>query len=274
MENYIGKCLQSLLDQTISDFEVVIVDESSDGTESVIAQFSDKRIRYFRNRTRLGLVKSRNKSWELSKGKYVFFTDGDCIVSDDWIEQGLGVIEESDCAGVEGRTYYVSEEHSPTYSDHVIKNKGPGQFMTCNMAYRRNALEEVGGFDERYTLEDRILAMRIMRAGGKIVFNPNMKVYHQQVTEGVRRFFKQASMIDARPYLFREFGDREDMLWRIVYPKSLVVALFPPAALLSLLTNRYEKWDDFKLFPFVYFRALYQRFCLWRQCLRERVFLI
>jgi len=157
VEKYISECIESILDQTFSDFEIVIIDDmSSDNTKNIIEKFDDKRIRYFRNEKWLGISKSRNRSVEHAAGEYIFFTDGDCTVSKNWIEEGLKYLKDPNCLGVEGRICYVSEDYEPTFSDHVVENRYGGHFMTGNMAYKKRVIETVGGFDERLTyLEDR-----------------------------------------------------------------------------------------------------------------------
>ena len=275
VEEYIGKCIRSLLNQTFKDFEIVIIDDMSvDNTIHILEKFDDKRIRCFQSEKNFGIAKSRNKGLKLSKGEYVFFTDGDCVVSKDWIEQGLKSLKDPNCVGVEGRTYYVSKEYKPTFSDHVCENKYGGQFATGNMAYKRNIIESVGGFDERYRYyEDRDLALRIQKRG-KICFNPDMIAYAQQQTCTPKELIESASHIRNRVTLFRKFGERKLMLWRIVYPWNLAKVLFPPVVFLSLFFHRFRKLDDFKLLPFVYIHAIYERLQLWKECARERVFLI
>jgi glycosyltransferase involved in cell wall biosynthesis len=160
VEKHIGKCISSLLDQTFKDFEIVIIDDGcSNSTRRHVQKFKDKRIRYYRNRENIGIAKSRNKGLQLSRGEQVFFTDGDCVVSKDWLEQGLKYLENGNCVGVEGKIYYVSKEYKSTFSDHVCKNEHGGNFMTGNMAYKACVIQSVGGFDEKYDYhEDRDLA--------------------------------------------------------------------------------------------------------------------
>jgi len=275
VEKYLGKCIRSILDQTFKDFEIVMIDDMSvDNSKHVIEKFDDKRIRYFRNEKHLGIAKSRNRGLELSKGKHIFFTDGDCIVSKNWIEQGLKSLKAAECVGVEGKIYYVSEEYKPTFSDDVCENKYGGQFMTGNIAYKKSVIKSVGGFDERYSYhEDRDLALRILKHG-KIYFNPNMIVYVQQQTRTPKNLIESASHIRNRVYLFKKFKERKQMLWRVVYPRNLTIVFFPPVVFLSLFFHRFAKLDNFKLLPFVYTHAIYERLQLWKECARERVFLI
>jgi len=240
-DKYIYQCISSLLDQTFKDFEVVIINDGRcDSTAHIIEKFDDKRIRYFINPKNLGIAKSRNKGLKLSKGEYVFFTDGDCILIKDWIEQGLKSLEDPNYVGVEGIIYYISKDYIPTFSDHVCENKHRNNFMTGNMAYKRSVIESVGGFDEKYDYhENRDLDLRILKHG-KIGFNPNMITYAQQQIITPKELIRHASILKNRVYLFKRFGERKLMFWRIVNPLNLAKVLFLPLIFASLFFNRFK----------------------------------
>jgi glycosyltransferase involved in cell wall biosynthesis len=273
-EKYISCCLKSILDQCYANFEIIVIDDASDDkTKELIKNFKDKRIRYFRNEKWLGISKSRNRSLKYAKGLYIFFTDSDCVVSKDWIKQGLEFLKGSDCAGVEGQCYYVSKEYKPTFSDHSYP-MGRGKFMTGNVAYKKSIVESVGGFDERYNyFEDRDLGLRILRIG-RIEFNPNMIVYIQKEIVTPKGLIKHAPGIKNRVYLFKRFHDRELMVWRIVDLRNLAKILCPPLVFTSLFFRKLKTLDDYRLLPFTYARAISERLQLWRECAKERVFLI
>ena len=275
VEKYIGACISSILNQTFTNFEILIIEEfdSKDKTKNIIETFKDKRIRYLKNEKWLGISKSRNLSVKHAEGEYIFFTDGDCIVSLDWIEQGVRFLNETNCVGVEGKSYNVSEEYKPTFSDHIYEMKR-GDFMTNNMAYRRSVVEYVGGFDERYNFhEDRDLALRIQRFG-KIKYNPKMRVFIQQETLTPKILLKRSNALKNRVFLFKKFGERNWMLWRIVEPENLAKILFPPLFFASLLSEKFTKLDDLKLVPFKYINLVYSRLKLWKESAKQRVFLI
>jgi glycosyltransferase involved in cell wall biosynthesis len=275
VEQYIAHCLTSLLDQTFNDFEIIVVDDASnDNTKEIIKKFCDNRIRYFRNKNWLGLSQSRNKCLKQANGDYVFFTDGDCAVSKNWIEEGLKYLKTANFIGIEGKTYYVSKEYKPTRSDDVVENKTGGLFMTCNIAYKKTVLESIGGFDERFTFhEDRDLALRALRQG-KIRFNPQMIVYHQKKTLKPKQFVQKGKILRNRVLLYKKLGDKLNFIWRIVNPKDLMAIIFPPLIFTSLFQNVYKTKEDFALFSFIYVKLVYERLTLWDMCARERVFLI
>lgn len=79
-ENFIKEAIESILFQTFTDFEFIIInDASTDSTESIIKSFSDPRIRLIENEKNLGLAKSLNIGFELAKGKYIARMDADDI---------------------------------------------------------------------------------------------------------------------------------------------------------------------------------------------------
>ena len=275
-ERYIANCIASILEQTYADFEIVIIEEfdSNDKTKEIIARFNDKRIRYFKNTKKLGLSKSRNLSVIHARGEYIFFTDGDCIVSKNWLEEGVKLLKDKGCIGVEGKSFYVSENYEPTFSEKRYTKMGDGTFMTNNIAYNKNVVKKIGGFDERYSFhEDRDLALRGLRIG-KIRFNPRMKVFVQQQTLTFKDLIRGSEALRNKVFLFKKFGECHYFWWRIVEPTSIAKILFPPLIFTSLLTSKFVKPEDFRLLPFQYINLLFSRIKLWKESAKERVFLV
>src|SRR4249919_3825300 len=79
-EKYIAKAIESVLHQTFTDLELIIInDGSTDRTEEIIRSFSDPRILYQVNNTNKGLVFTLNKGIDIAKGGYIARMDGDDI---------------------------------------------------------------------------------------------------------------------------------------------------------------------------------------------------
>ena len=75
---YLGETIQSCLDQTYPDLEVIIVNDASpDNTEAVIKQFDDDRIQYIVHEKNKGLSAARNTGIRASLGEYIAVLDGD-----------------------------------------------------------------------------------------------------------------------------------------------------------------------------------------------------
>ena len=76
--NYIKETIESVLSQTYSNWELIIVDDcSTDNTDSVVAGFTDKRVIYLKNKENNGAAKSRNRAIRAAKGKWIAFLDSD-----------------------------------------------------------------------------------------------------------------------------------------------------------------------------------------------------
>lgn len=79
-EKYIQSSIQSILNQTIQDWELIIIDDcSDDGTINIIKSFDDERICLYINDSNCGLTKNLNKALSLCRGKYIARMDGDDI---------------------------------------------------------------------------------------------------------------------------------------------------------------------------------------------------
>jgi len=77
---HLNEALESILNQTFTDFEFIILnDGSSDASEEVILSYDDKRIRYVNNKENLKIVKTLNKGIKLAKGQYIARMDADDV---------------------------------------------------------------------------------------------------------------------------------------------------------------------------------------------------
>ncbi len=95
-EKYIKKCIESLLNQTYEDYELLLInDGSTDITESIIDKYDDDRIKYYKTDNQ-GIGKARNYGLEKSKGKYIVFVDSDDYVEKNMIESLVNKIESDD----------------------------------------------------------------------------------------------------------------------------------------------------------------------------------
>ncbi|AMJ62693.1 glycosyltransferase family 2 protein [Bosea sp. PAMC 26642] len=88
-ECYIGQTLRSIQEQSVQDFEIVVVDDaSSDGSREVIRSFDDPRIRLFVNDRNMGGAWSYNRAVEAARGKWLVNLD-----ADDWIAPGKAQVQ-------------------------------------------------------------------------------------------------------------------------------------------------------------------------------------
>ena len=94
---YIRETIQSVLDQTYQNWELIIVDDcSTDNTDEVVASTKDERIRYLKNEKNSGAAVSRNRALREAKGRWIAFLDSDDYWETNMLEVMIKKPEESD----------------------------------------------------------------------------------------------------------------------------------------------------------------------------------
>lgn len=93
---FIGATIESVLNQTYQNFEMIIVDDASkDNTEEVVKSFKDKRIKYIRLSKNSGPAVARNRAMEEAKGKYMAFLDSDDLWKREKLEKQINFIKKN-----------------------------------------------------------------------------------------------------------------------------------------------------------------------------------
>jgi glycosyltransferase involved in cell wall biosynthesis len=95
-ENYISEAIDSVLNQTLSDIELIISDNAStDQTREICQQYAqkDSRIRYYRNDQNLGVYRNYNRVFELSTGEYFKWAAHDDLIAPEFFEACLAPME-------------------------------------------------------------------------------------------------------------------------------------------------------------------------------------
>lgn len=93
---YLKESIESILNQTFKDFELIILDDGSkEDISDFISSFNDKRIRFYKNENNLGVAKSRNKLLKLAKGEYCAWQDSDDISAKERLEKQVKFLDEN-----------------------------------------------------------------------------------------------------------------------------------------------------------------------------------
>ena len=96
---YIADSIRSVLSQTYTNWELIIVDDcSGDNTDEVVKQFDDKCIRYLKNDRNAGAAVSRNRALREAKGKWIAFLDSDDLWTPDKLEKQVRFMKENSYA--------------------------------------------------------------------------------------------------------------------------------------------------------------------------------
>jgi len=99
---FIGEAIESVLAQTHTDWELIVIDDAStDDSKDIVKKFcADKRIRLLENKKNLGIAKTKNKGIKISKGEILAFLDQDDIWQSDKLSLQLARLEQDAAAGV------------------------------------------------------------------------------------------------------------------------------------------------------------------------------
>ena len=159
----VGRAIQSVLNQTYQDFEIIVVDDgSTDNTEEVVKSFNDPRIRYIRHDQNRGGSAARNTGIKMARGEYIAFQDSD----DEWLPEKLekqmkvfksappevGVVYTDMWRISKGEKRYW---HSPKImpEDGIVYKQALDRVMGIGIQtaiIKRECLNAVGMFDENF----------------------------------------------------------------------------------------------------------------------------
>ncbi len=179
------RCLEALASQDFqaSDYEILIADDAvSEATRRQVEAFgrgTAARVRYLSVTETHGPAAARNVGWRESTGEIIAFTDDDCVPDPRWLTEGLAAFREG-VAAVSGKLIVPLPE-APTDYERNEAGLERAEFVTANCFVRRETMEAVGGFDERFQAawrEDSDLHFALLRRGDRIVKAPAAVVVH------------------------------------------------------------------------------------------------
>jgi glycosyltransferase involved in cell wall biosynthesis len=174
--------VSSLMAQTYpaERYLVTVVDDGSvDETWTKLEQMaaSQSRLRPLRI-AHAGLSAARNYGWRSAQGDIVAFTDDDCLADPGWLAAVARTFaDHPEALGAVGKTVTVPERVTPLTHQVVVSHPNT-IYHGCNMAYRREVLSAVGGFDEgaHYAEDSQFAAAVLIR--GPILFAPEIVIIH------------------------------------------------------------------------------------------------
>ena len=165
--------------------EIIFVDDgSTDDTAKMVAEFPVICVAG----NGKGPGAARNIGWRRAQHPLVWFVDADCVAQPDALERLLPHFDEPPVGGVSGSYGIMNPEsllaclvHEEIIERHRRMPQRVDFLATFNVVYRRDVLEQVGGFDERYLkAQDAELAFRVISAGHELrfVFDSRVNHYH------------------------------------------------------------------------------------------------
>jgi glycosyltransferase involved in cell wall biosynthesis len=244
--------LEALAAQTVDPdrFEVVVV--RAPGAEGPFASAPDGISVRFLTAPRRGPGPQRNHGWRSTAAPLVAFTDDDCRPAPDWLAELLAAADAG--AVVQGRTIPDPDErHLLSGLARTIEIEGPSDwYESCNIAYPRELLERLDGFDEElaFHCEDTDLGLRAEKLGARLVFVDEAIVRHAVHVRSLGAAVADAARLDAEPAILARYPEHRDELYLQVFV-SEEHAKWALAALGALIWPRSRALAALAAYPYV-----------------------
>ncbi|MDQ3931410.1 MAG: glycosyltransferase [Actinomycetota bacterium] len=191
-------CLDGCTSLDYPDYEVIVVDDGSTDATPDIARSYGVRVVSTPNR---GLSSARNTGLQLATGTIVAYTDDDAWPDPHWLRYLVNALADSSHVAVGGPNLAPPGDglvahcvaNSPGGPMQVLLSDSEAEHIPgCNMAFRREALEAIGGFDPRYRTagDDVDVCWRLQERGGTIGFHGGAMVWHHR-RNSLRAYWRQ-----------------------------------------------------------------------------------
>jgi GT2 family glycosyltransferase len=190
-EATIAACLGSIVSQdTPFDFEVIVADSSEDGTRAIVeSQFPQVRLLRLSGRAYPGTA--RNAAIREARADLLAMIDADCIADPDLLSRLVEAHDTTDYAAIGGAICDGTPNSASGTIGYLLEFRefipaSPRREVftipTANICYRRDVFERFGLFDDVRASEDLLYNWRLSIAGEQILFDPKIRVTHQNRT--------------------------------------------------------------------------------------------
>jgi glycosyltransferase involved in cell wall biosynthesis len=223
-EGFIEKTLESVLNQTFKNIEIIVVDDcSTDQSNKIIKSIIKKKklkIKFIKNNENQGVSFSRNLGFKESGGQYIAFLDGDDCYSKDFISKCLNKFDRTvdivHCSWFRVNKFYevTSLYHAPDYDDYLKELLMGNIFAPSSMLFRRKVIDKSGSFKNGFISEDWEYFTRCAMQGFKFKKLDDFLMYYMDNNSFSRRksfntkdkrFFLEIEEIFSNPLLNKKY---------------------------------------------------------------------
>lgn len=170
-EKYLTKAIDSIRNQEYTNWELIIInDGSADRTEQIINQYTDSRIKYYKNETNLGLIATLNKAIDLCQGEYIARMDADDISIENRLKEQVNFLDKNKDIGICGTDALIIDNEDKGRGN--IINLSSNDYIQINLLFSvpiihpsvmiRSSILQENKYDSNYKhIEDYELWCRI-----------------------------------------------------------------------------------------------------------------
>ncbi len=201
--SYVEECMESVLNQTFRDKEIIVIDNgSSDGSGELLKKMASSEIIYIENKDNLGFASGNNIGIRRAKGRFIALLNNDAVADEKWLENLVSAALKSDSSYGSWASKILFYDNRKTidtvghliYPDGLNRGRGKGEEDTgqyngeeevffpsgCAALYSKKMLDEIGYFDPDFFAygDDTDIGLRARLAGWKCLYVPGSVVYH------------------------------------------------------------------------------------------------
>jgi glycosyltransferase involved in cell wall biosynthesis len=196
-EYFVSDTIQSVLNQTYTAFEYIIIDDhSSDSSWNIINSFNDFRIKTYRNEKNLGEYANRNKAVELASGEYIIFIDGDDYMYHNALETFFYYIQQfPECAMIftrewDPRILYPFKADPETLYRFEFLDSGLMGGNFTKVLFKKEALEDAGYLPMNIITGDTYIQLKIALTQSGVAINDGLTWWRMRTGNATDKFFK------------------------------------------------------------------------------------
>lgn len=220
-EKNLGRCIDSLINQTFKDFELILIDDGSPDKSGEICENyekKDKRINVIRQ-ANSGAAAARNNGIRAAKGEYIGFVDSDDYTSDNYLESLFTVVQNSNpdiavcnyfqysagtepvkmCHGFDEGTVFGKRDIENILYHNIFTNKNTaGYFSLWNKLFRRSFITGNGiKMDSNMSFgEDMLFIMECLKHCESIAFTENAGYFYEMTAGGLFSKYRRSFIDD------------------------------------------------------------------------------
>lgn len=232
----LGRAIQSVLNQTYKQFELIIVDDgSNDHTRSLVASYIDPRIQYlYQNNS--GVCAARNHAANKAKGKYLVFLDSDDLLMNNCLHQYFKIAQIQNATLIFSNMIRINPTTKNKKSIDARKPKGygTGNFLAGAFCISHRLFSKAGGYDCNLTFaENSELSYRVLNLKPEVGFTDKVGlVYETSLNGGSQNYCR---IVDSSIYIIKKHSNN-----KILKP-SIKRFILENAAIAAIMLKDYKK---------------------------------